>query len=208
MSKRSGVGQLTDTDGWWSQGAILPAAGWNETSVSVQIVVEGKPGRSAGSSVAIFEIHITPGYCLGEVPHKHICTSNMGRQFSHVRMESICAAQPELFSLKAFGTFPVSTPTPAVPLLIYPVLLSPCPDCDFEESHLCGYSNQWNANVNWFVGGGGTQLFRNDIPDDHTYNNKTGEKCNGRKESGSVCVCVWVFLEILSRKLYNQVDMV
>lgn len=47
-------------------------------------------------------------------------------------------------------------------------------DCDFEESHLCGYSNQWNANVNWFVGGGGTQLFHN-IPNDDTYNNKTGE---------------------------------
>ena len=30
-----------------------------------------------------------------------------------------------------------------------------CAECDFEESHLCGYSNQWNANVNWYVGGGG-----------------------------------------------------
>lgn len=48
-------------------------------------------------------------------------------------------------------------------------------DCDFEESHLCGYSNQWNANVNWFVGGGGSQLLSNDMLDDHTYNNKTGE---------------------------------
>lgn len=34
-------------------------------------------------------------------------------------------------------------------------LFSLCLECDFEESHLCGYSNQWNANVNWFVGEGG-----------------------------------------------------
>lgn len=50
-----------------------------------------------------------------------------------------------------------------------------CLECDFEESHLCGYSNQWNANVNWYVGGGGAQLLHNNIPNDHTYNNKTGE---------------------------------
>uniref|UniRef100_A0A3B5LCJ1 MAM domain-containing protein n=1 Tax=Xiphophorus couchianus TaxID=32473 RepID=A0A3B5LCJ1_9TELE len=36
------------------------------------------------------------------------------------------------------------------------VLLSP--ECDFEEPHLCGYNNQWNVNVNWYVGGGGLQL--------------------------------------------------
>uniref|UniRef100_A0A3B4XNT8 MAM domain-containing protein n=1 Tax=Seriola lalandi dorsalis TaxID=1841481 RepID=A0A3B4XNT8_SERLL len=49
------------------------------------------------------------------------------------------------------------------------------PDCDFEESHLCGYSNQWNANVNWYVGGGGAQLLQNSMPNDHTYNNRTGQ---------------------------------
>lgn len=48
-------------------------------------------------------------------------------------------------------------------------------ECDFEESHLCGYSNQWNANVNWYVGGGRTQLLHNNIPNDHTFNNKTGK---------------------------------
>lgn len=48
-------------------------------------------------------------------------------------------------------------------------------DCDFEESHLCGYSNQWNANVNWYVGGGGVKLLHS-MPNDHTYNNKTGER--------------------------------
>lgn len=47
-------------------------------------------------------------------------------------------------------------------------------DCDFEESHLCGYSNQWNANVNWYVGGR-TQLHYDNIPNDHTFNNKTGK---------------------------------
>ncbi|XP_020491729.2 MAM domain-containing protein 2 isoform X2 [Labrus bergylta] len=75
------------------------------------VVIEGKPAGSPGSSVAIFEIHISPGYCL---------------------------------------------------------------DCDFEESHLCGYNNLWNANVNWYVGGGRGQLLHNNIPNDHTYNNKTG----------------------------------
>ncbi|XP_026862919.2 MAM domain-containing protein 2 [Electrophorus electricus] len=27
-----------------------------------------------------------------------------------------------------------------------------CIECDFEESHLCGYTNQWNSNINWYVG--------------------------------------------------------
>ncbi|XP_074473290.1 MAM domain-containing protein 2-like [Sebastes fasciatus] len=95
-----------------------PSDSWVISSMDLQnntepyrVVIEGKPGLSARSSVAIFEIHISPGYCL---------------------------------------------------------------ECDFEESHLCGYSNQWNANVNWFVGGGGGQLTHNNIPNDHTYNNKTG----------------------------------
>ncbi|XP_074546012.1 MAM domain-containing protein 2-like isoform X2 [Halichoeres trimaculatus] len=95
-----------------------PSDSWVISSMDLQnntepyrVVIEGKPGGSPGSSVAVFEIHISPGYCL---------------------------------------------------------------DCDFEESHLCGYSNQWNANVNWFVGGGGAQLLHNDMLDDHTYNNKTG----------------------------------
>ncbi|KAG7246961.1 hypothetical protein CRUP_029375, partial [Coryphaenoides rupestris] len=26
-------------------------------------------------------------------------------------------------------------------------------ECDFEETHLCGYRNQWNTNVNWYIGG-------------------------------------------------------
>ncbi|XP_030291777.1 MAM domain-containing protein 2-like [Sparus aurata] len=107
-------GKSFDKPLWSSQ---EPSDSWVISSMDLQnttepyrVVIEGKPGQSAGSSVAIFEIHISPGYCL---------------------------------------------------------------ECDFEESHLCGYSNQWNANVNWYVGGGGTQLVNNNI-NDHTYNNKTG----------------------------------
>ncbi|XP_033951588.1 MAM domain-containing protein 2-like [Pseudochaenichthys georgianus] len=112
---QSTEGKSFDRPLWSSQ---APSDSWVISSMDLQnttepytVVIEAKPGRSAGSSVAVFEIHITPGYCL---------------------------------------------------------------DCDFEESHLCGYSNQWNANVNWYVGGGGSQIFHNNIPNDHTYNNKTG----------------------------------
>nr|XP_057918491.1 MAM domain-containing protein 2-like isoform X1 [Doryrhamphus excisus]XP_057918499.1 MAM domain-containing protein 2-like isoform X1 [Doryrhamphus excisus] len=109
-------GQSFDRPLWSSQ---EPSDSWviasmdlhNRTEPS-RVVIEGKPGRMAGSSVAIFEIHISPGYCL---------------------------------------------------------------ECDYEETHLCGYNNQWNANVNWYVGsGGGGQLLHNNLPDDHTNNNKTG----------------------------------
>ncbi|XP_005725622.1 MAM domain-containing protein 2 [Pundamilia nyererei] len=100
----------------WS--SRLPSDSWVVSSIDLQnntepyrVVIEGKPGSSKGSSVAIFEIHISPGYCL---------------------------------------------------------------ECDFEESHLCGYNNQWNANVNWYVGGGGVQVLHNDMPNDHTYNNGSG----------------------------------
>ncbi|KAK1883663.1 MAM domain containing protein 2 [Dissostichus eleginoides] len=82
-------GKSFDRPLWSSQ---APSDSWVISSMDLQnttepytVVLGGKPGLSAGSSVAVFEIHITPGYCL---------------------------------------------------------------DCDFEESHLCGYSNQWNANVN------------------------------------------------------------
>lgn len=108
-------GESFDKPLWSSQ---EPSDSWVISSMDLQnntepyrVVIEGKPGAVAGSSVAIFEIHISPGYCL---------------------------------------------------------------ECDFEESHLCGYSNQWNANVNWYVGGGGVQLLLNNIPNDHTYNNRTG----------------------------------
>ncbi|XP_045922078.1 MAM domain-containing protein 2-like isoform X1 [Micropterus dolomieu] len=108
-------GNSFDRPLWSSQ---APSDSWVISSMDLQnntepyrVVIEGKPGRSTGSSVAIFEIHISPGYCL---------------------------------------------------------------ECDFEESHLCGYSNQWNANVNWYVGGGGVQFLNTNMPNDHTYNKRTG----------------------------------
>ncbi|XP_047426075.1 MAM domain-containing protein 2-like [Mugil cephalus] len=108
-------GRSFDRPLWSGQ---VPSDSWVISSMDLQnstepyrVVIEGKPGLSAGSSVAVFEIHISPGYCL---------------------------------------------------------------ECNFEESHLCGYSNQWNANVNWYVGGGGLKLLHNNMPNDHTYNNKTG----------------------------------
>ncbi|XP_015228659.1 PREDICTED: MAM domain-containing protein 2 [Cyprinodon variegatus] len=107
-------GRSFDKPLWSSQ---VPSDSWIIASVDLQnssepfrIVINGRAGPSAGSSVAIFEIHISPGYCL---------------------------------------------------------------ECDFEEPLLCGYNNQWNVNVNWYVGGGGVQLVHNNMPKDHTYHNKT-----------------------------------
>ncbi|KAJ8347142.1 hypothetical protein SKAU_G00285430, partial [Synaphobranchus kaupii] len=28
-----------------------------------------------------------------------------------------------------------------------------CIECKFEDPHMCGYRNQWNPNVNWYIGG-------------------------------------------------------
>uniref|UniRef100_A0A3P9IGI6 MAM domain containing 2 n=1 Tax=Oryzias latipes TaxID=8090 RepID=A0A3P9IGI6_ORYLA len=112
---RRSAGDGLDKPLWSSQ---TPSESWVISSVDLphttepyRLVMEGRPELRAGSSVAIFEIHISPGYCL---------------------------------------------------------------DCDFEQPHLCGYKNQWNANVNWYVGGGKIQLLHNNMPYDHTYHNKTG----------------------------------
>ncbi|XP_036383840.1 MAM domain-containing protein 2a [Megalops cyprinoides] len=83
---------------------------WN-TSNSYKILMEGRPGQETGNSVAIFEIHIVPGYCI---------------------------------------------------------------ECNFEEHHLCGYSNQWNPNVNWYVGGSVARDPQSNLPDDHTMSNERG----------------------------------
>nr|XP_046242115.1 MAM domain-containing protein 2a isoform X1 [Scatophagus argus] len=74
-----------DSDSWLIASVDLP-----NTTIPYQILLEGRPERGSGNSVAIFEIHIVPGYCI---------------------------------------------------------------ECNFEEHHLCGYSNNWNPNVNWYVGG-------------------------------------------------------
>ena len=47
-------------------------------------------------------------------------------------------------------------------------------ECNFEEHHLCGYSNQWNPNVNWYVGGSLARDPQSNLPDDHTMNNQRG----------------------------------
>uniref|UniRef100_A0A673AEX8 MAM domain containing 2 n=1 Tax=Sphaeramia orbicularis TaxID=375764 RepID=A0A673AEX8_9TELE len=108
-------GKSLDQPLWSSQSPsdswVISSVDLQNTSTPYQVVIEGKPGPTPGSSVAVFEIHISPGSCL---------------------------------------------------------------ECDFEETHLCGYNNQWNANVNWYVGGGGGQLHHNDFPQDHTFNNRTG----------------------------------
>uniref|UniRef100_A0A8C6TNW7 MAM domain containing 2a n=1 Tax=Neogobius melanostomus TaxID=47308 RepID=A0A8C6TNW7_9GOBI len=75
----------TASDSWLIASVDLP----NSTQ-PYQILLEGRLERVPESSVAIFEIHIVPGYCIA---------------------------------------------------------------CNFEEHHLCGYSNSWNPNVNWYVGG-------------------------------------------------------
>lgn len=73
------------SDSWLIASVDLP-----NTTTPYQILLEGRPERGPGNDVAIFEIHIVPGYCI---------------------------------------------------------------ECNFEEHHLCGYSNNWNPNVNWYVGG-------------------------------------------------------
>lgn len=52
--------------------SISLTAGLYWTCVVNQVVIEGKPGQVSGSSVAIFEIHISPGFCLGLWLHRYI----------------------------------------------------------------------------------------------------------------------------------------
>lgn len=45
---------------------------WRTTaclSLPPQVLLEGRPERGSGNSVAIFEIHIVPGYCIGQPLH-------------------------------------------------------------------------------------------------------------------------------------------
>ncbi|XP_060893496.1 MAM domain-containing protein 2a isoform X1 [Labrus mixtus] len=89
------------SDSWLISSVDLP-----NTTEPLQILLSGRPERGAGNSVAIFEIHIVPGYCI---------------------------------------------------------------ECNFEEHHLCGYSNSWNPNVNWYVGG---SLTRDNQADLNQTNNR------------------------------------
>ncbi|XP_029921259.1 MAM domain-containing protein 2-like isoform X1 [Myripristis murdjan] len=108
-------GKSFDRPLWSSQSPsdswIIASMDLQNTTEPYRVVIEGRPAEAAGSSVAVFELHISPGYCF---------------------------------------------------------------DCDFEGTHLCGYSNQWNTNVNWYVGGGLAQSARGSLSNDHTYNNRTG----------------------------------
>ncbi|KAM6953989.1 MAM domain-containing protein 2a [Aplochiton taeniatus] len=94
------------SDSW-----LIASIDLQNNSNPFQILIEGQPKDEAGNSVAIFEIHIVPGYCI---------------------------------------------------------------ECNFEEHHLCGYGNQWNPNVNWYVGGSLARDPQSSLPDDHTMSNQRG----------------------------------
>ncbi|XP_046872022.1 MAM domain-containing protein 2a isoform X1 [Hypomesus transpacificus] len=94
------------SDSW-----LIASIDLKNSSTAYQILMEARPAEEPGNSVAIFEIHIVPGYCL---------------------------------------------------------------ECNFEEHHLCGYSNHWNPNVNWYVGGSLARDPQSSLPDDHTMNNQRG----------------------------------
>ncbi|XP_045889985.1 MAM domain-containing protein 2a [Micropterus dolomieu] len=49
-----------------------------------------------------------------------------------------------------------------------------CIECNFEEHHLCGYSNSWNPNVNWYVGGSVAREPESNLLVNHTNNNQRG----------------------------------
>ncbi|XP_036454876.1 MAM domain-containing protein 2a isoform X1 [Colossoma macropomum] len=94
------------SDSW-----LIASIDLRNISRAYQLLMEAQPNQGPGNSIAIFEIHIIPGYCL---------------------------------------------------------------ECNFEEHHLCGYSNQWNPNVNWYVGGSLTRDPQSNLPNDHTMNDQRG----------------------------------
>uniref|UniRef100_A0A8C4X433 MAM domain containing 2a n=1 Tax=Erpetoichthys calabaricus TaxID=27687 RepID=A0A8C4X433_ERPCA len=49
-----------------------------------------------------------------------------------------------------------------------------CIECNFEEHHICGYTNVWNPNVNWYVGGYISRDPLSSLLDDHTMSNQRG----------------------------------
>ncbi|XP_066567273.1 MAM domain-containing protein 2a isoform X2 [Amia ocellicauda] len=94
------------SDSW-----LIASIDLRNTTSTYKILMEARPGKETGNSVAIFEIHIVSGYCI---------------------------------------------------------------ECNFEEHHLCGYSNFWNPNVNWYVGGSSARDPQSNLPDDHTMSNQRG----------------------------------
>ncbi|KAJ8402025.1 hypothetical protein AAFF_G00372600 [Aldrovandia affinis] len=48
---------------------------------------------------------------------------------------------------------PGSSPNNSVSIFEIHIVPGYCIECNFEESHMCGYRNQWNPSVNWFMGG-------------------------------------------------------
>ncbi|XP_026167718.1 MAM domain-containing protein 2a isoform X3 [Mastacembelus armatus] len=96
----------TTSDSWLIASMDLP-----NITIPYQILLEGRPERGSGNSIAIFEIHIVPGYCI---------------------------------------------------------------ECKFEENHLCGYSNSWNPNVNWYVGGSMARESESNLLENHTNNTQRG----------------------------------
>lgn len=62
-------GRSFDRPLWSSQQAsdswVISSMDLQNDTEPYRVVIEGKPGRGAGSSVAIFEIHISSGHCLG-----------------------------------------------------------------------------------------------------------------------------------------------
>ncbi|CAI9553866.1 unnamed protein product, partial [Staurois parvus] len=94
------------SDGW-----LIASVDLRTTSKRYKIILEGILGADDNSSIAIYELKMTTGYCI---------------------------------------------------------------ECDFEENHLCGYMNNWNPNVNWFVGGGNIRNAQAIMPKDHTLNSELG----------------------------------
>uniref|UniRef100_A0A672ZNM9 MAM domain containing 2a n=1 Tax=Sphaeramia orbicularis TaxID=375764 RepID=A0A672ZNM9_9TELE len=92
------------SDSW-----LIASVDLANTTTPYQILLEGRPEPGPGNSVAIFEIHIVPGYCI---------------------------------------------------------------ECNFEEHHLCGYSNSWNPNVNWYVGG--NLATETNLLENHSTNSQRG----------------------------------
>ncbi|KAK5909222.1 hypothetical protein CesoFtcFv8_003171 [Champsocephalus esox] len=94
------------SDSW-----LIASVDLANSTTPYQVLLEGRPERGSGNSVAIFEIHIVTGYCI---------------------------------------------------------------ECNFEEHHLCGYSNSWNPNVNWYVGGSVARVPESHLPVNHSTHHQRG----------------------------------